>query len=197
MLASSARVGRAAWRWVRRGIRLVAPSAVVLAVCGCRPSSEACNDAADVGDCETPSQASDPGTHVCTVSPLDVEGVGVCVPLVDNGWHLGLFQKSELLAEEPGCPAIAPNPGLTGVEVPSGGSMARYVIGCSIVPYPSCELDKGMICVPAAEGYETCASQDGPQGCPSPWYLDKTTVEKDGEGGEATVCCLPVIDGPE
>jgi hypothetical protein len=187
------------WRWARRiggacilSVTTAGCAFEGLAICGGIGATDP--------DCETPIQEPDPRTVVCPLYPIEHSPVGICVPFVDVGWHYGLFRMAYLPMSELTCPASAPNAGLLGEEVPTDGSIPRNVIGCSIHPYSSCPPDSGpdsgMVCVPSETDYPACVTRDGPESCPDD-YPDPTTVEKDGPGGEATVCCRRDDDDQE
>jgi hypothetical protein len=138
---------------------------------------------------ETPVDELPPGTIGCPLYPVEDSPRGICVPFVDVGWHFGLFRMAYIPQSELTCPASAPNAGLVGVEVPAGRSAPRNVIGCSINPFSTCPSGSGLVCVPFEPEYPPCVTQDGPQDCPQDDYPDDSRIEKDGPGGEATVCC--------
>jgi hypothetical protein len=192
------------WGWRQWGRRLAGACALSVLLAGCAP--EWLNDCGpspapdpvceldveepvpdDEPPDETPLGELPPGTLTCALNVTDNPPLGICVEYLDNGWHMGLFRMAYLPKEQLDCPASAPNAGLRGEEVTLDGSTPLQVIGCSINPFASCG-SPGLACVPFEIDYPACISQDGPQRCPIE-YPEWTTIEKDGPGGEATVCC--------
>lgn len=187
------RVMSCAQRWVRGGLPLVAAGSLSMAVCACDPRG--------LQYCGVPESASaecerltDPPltTQTCELHAFDDSAAGFCVPYVDNGWHLGLFRMAHLPRSQLRCPPTAPNAGLVGEEIPFDRVVPRRVIGCSVNPVATCS-STAFACVPFEIEYPACISQDGPQDCPAD-YPDEIRVEKDGDGGEVTVCCRDAVD---
>jgi hypothetical protein len=199
-------IGRAAWAWSLRGIRLGPPCALALAALACNARWSECDDESSA-ECdlsieqppvEPPTDDPYAGTLTCPLSLTRDPEQGICQPLVDNGWHLGLFRIEDLPEEQLRCPDIAPSSGLEGMEIALDRTTPRRVLGCSITPFPTCESEGALVCVPSERGFRTCVSQDGPQDCPFPEYPEEIAVEKDGDGGLVTVCCRRSASrGPE
>lgn len=135
--------------------------------------------------CEMPERS--PGVQGCDLRSFQGSPEGVCIPLVDAGWHTALVRMTFLPKAALRCPPSAPFAGLWGLEVTRPGGVPRRVIGCSVNPLATCAA-LSFACVPFEEGYPACIHQDGPQVCPDTYPVE-TRVEKDGEGGDVTVCC--------
>lgn len=187
------RVIRCAREWRRGGSRIAAVAGFSMAITACEPSlRQNCDEAESaLAECERPT---DPPltTQTCELHAFDDSAAGFCVPYVDNGWHLGLFRMAHLPRSQLRCPLTAPNAGLVGEEIPFDRVVPRRVIGCSVNPVATCS-STAFACVPFEIEYPACISQDGPQDCPAD-YPDEIRVEKDGDGGEVTVCCRDAVD---
>lgn len=171
--------------WAVSAIALIA-----LSTAGCRNTGLGyCSQAGAPDDCEVLIEDLPPGTLTCDTSPAVESPLGTCVPYVDAGWHTVLARMAFLPKHLLTCPESAPNAGLYGVEIPETGAMPRRVVGCSVNPYSSCP-SPGLTCVPFELDYAACITQSGPHDCPDD-YPQRTSVEEDGLGAEATICCRP------
>lgn len=163
-------------------------AAIVAAVClaGC--------ELADLDDCETYDTCDPPqpevtaGVQGCDLHVFQGSPVGVCVPHVGAGWHTALVRMAHMPKDELRCPDSAPFPGLSGQEVTPLGVAPRRVIGCSVQPLATCTA-LSFACVPFEQDYPACVNQEGSQSCPTS-YAARTLIEKDGEGGTTTICCM-------